>query len=364
MSDSELHYLTYDPDAIYETMVATYLENGGEVIYPGDEKDLLLRGVLAMFVQAFAGVDNALRMATLRYAVRDYLDIIGENRGCERITATTATAKATITTASGASGSIAAGTAVTADGALIWTTDEEITLSGTAEDVTVSITCAESGEKGNALKAGDAMKTVGTVEGVAKIVCAESASGGQDAEDDDTYRERIRIHGLTSGTTGTAEQYEAAAMDVSSIIIDANAVNGGDGVVNVYLLLSDESQAEAMIEAVEEALNDGSVRPLTDTVNVEEASAVEYTLIAACTVDTNVSESELEAAISEYQEWQDEKIGRAFNPDKLKALLYNAGAEKVEWGDGSNIAGGEVQYTEIGEGEHCKGTITLQVTEK
>ncbi len=52
-------------------------------------------------------------------------------------------------------------------------------------------------------------------------------------------------------------------------------------------------------------------------------------------------------------------IGRAFNPDRLLAVIYQAGATRVTWGDGSNFNGGAVTYTEIGANQRCKGTITL-----
>ena len=92
MDNTELHYLTYDPDEIWKEMLVNYVQAGGEVMYPGDEKEMLLKGVLADIVQIFAGVDNALRMMTLRYAVGEYLDILGEQRGCPRILASAATA--------------------------------------------------------------------------------------------------------------------------------------------------------------------------------------------------------------------------------------------------------------------------------
>ena len=92
MDNTELHYLAYDPEAIWEQMMINYVEAGGDTVYPGDEKYMLLRGVLADIVQVFAGVDNALRMQTLRYAIGEYLDVLGELRGCERIKATAATA--------------------------------------------------------------------------------------------------------------------------------------------------------------------------------------------------------------------------------------------------------------------------------
>ena len=47
MDNTELHYITYDPEAIWEKMMENYNKAGGEILYPGDEKEMLLRSVLA-----------------------------------------------------------------------------------------------------------------------------------------------------------------------------------------------------------------------------------------------------------------------------------------------------------------------------
>lgn len=78
MDSSEIHYVTYDPEEIYKEMLYTYIESGGDVLYPGDEKEMLLRAVQSVLTQALAGVDHALRMATLRYATGEYLDLYGQ----------------------------------------------------------------------------------------------------------------------------------------------------------------------------------------------------------------------------------------------------------------------------------------------
>lgn len=78
MDTSEIHYLTYDPDEIYKDLQETWIESGGDVLYPGDEKEMGVRAMVAVLVQAFAGIDNGLRMATLRYAIGKYLDLYGE----------------------------------------------------------------------------------------------------------------------------------------------------------------------------------------------------------------------------------------------------------------------------------------------
>ena len=149
MDNTELHYLTYDPDAIWDQMIINYVDAGGDILYPGDEKEMLLRSVLADIVQIFAGVDNALRMQTLRYAVGPYLDMIGELRGCERIEASPAKTTVTITAnATGRTGTLEAGTSMTADGQVFYMLTEDLELTGYEQTATVEIECMEDGSEG------------------------------------------------------------------------------------------------------------------------------------------------------------------------------------------------------------------------
>lgn len=365
MEDNEIHYLLYDEEEIWDTMIDAYINAGGDVLYPGDEKEMLLRGVEQIIMQSFATIDNALRMDTLRYAVRDYLDIYGEKRDCYRITAEAAKATVRLTfLASGESKVIEAGTSLTADGAVLYTLNEDVTQTGFAGTVDAEIICSQEGSIGNGLLAGTEMQFLTPEDGVSNVTVLTTAAGGRDKEDDETYRERIRTYGLASVTTGPEEQYRNAAMAVSTEIIDAAPVNGGAGVVNVYLLLANESGAAALIAAVEDALTPKDVRPLTDDVHVSLAAKKEYTINIEYLSDgyTDV-ESNIAEAVAEYQNWQDRTVGRAFNPDRLKALLYQAGCTMVTYGEGSEFDGGTVEYTEIDEDEYCKGTITWAVME-
>ena len=364
MDNTEIHYLTYDPEEIFKEMQYAYIEAGGDALYPGDEKEMLLRAVQSIMVQAFAGVDNALRMATLRYAVGDYLDIYGEKRDCVRIQAAAAKATVEITFRStGIAKTIESGTALTADGEHMYLLDDDVAQSGYAQVIRASVTALEAGGVGNGLLAGTQMQFMIPQAAVESVYCVESASGGQEKEDDETYRERIREFGLTNITTGPQVQYESMAMGVTSEILDARATNLGAGKVGVALLLHSDTGASAIIESVKEALNSRNIRPLTDEVSVYRAEAVAYTLNVQYKAESgsNIAAS-LADVVSDYQAWQDETIGRAFNPDRLMAAIYQAGATRVTWGDGSNFNGtGSVKYTEIGANAHCKGTITLSV---
>lgn len=363
MDNTELHYLTYDPEAIMADMMTAYLQVGGDVMNPGDEKQMLLQGVLQVLMQAFAGIDNALRMDTLRYAVRDYLDVYGEKRGCTRIAASAATATVKITmTATGMEGVIPEGTALTADGETLYLTTEDLATGGYAQEIEAEVICNQTGSVGNALLEGMEMQSLVPIDGAGLIVCTVSATGGQDRESDDAYRERIRTYGMANVSTGPKQQYESAAKEVSSEIIDARALNLGNGEVGVYLLSSNANGMTALIAAVEAALNDTSTRPLTDQVTVAAAEAVSYTLKVKYSYDgSSTTQAQISEAVTEYQEWQEHTIGRAFNPDKLAAMLYQAGATRVIWDTGSAFNGGTVEYTEIDPDEYCSGTITTAV---
>lgn len=362
MDNKELHYLTYDPDAIWDQMIINYVEAGGDILYPGDEKEMLLRSVQADIVQIFAGVDNALRMQTLRYAVGPYLDVIGELRGCERIEASPATATVTITTnATGKTDILPAGTTMTADGQIFYMLTEDFALTGYAQTETVEVECMEEGSMGNSLLSGTELQLAISNKGVNSIVAASDASGGNEEEEDDVYRERIHQHGLTSVTTGPNQQYESAAREVSSEIVDAKALNGGGGNVNIYLIFRSDTGKAAIIQEVLDALSADDKRPLTDHVAVYEADDIPYTLNVEYTCDDySTSVTDIEQAVENYQKWQDEVIGRAFNPDRLMAMLYQVGCTRVVWKTGSEFDdGGTVEYTEIEAYERCKGTITL-----
>lgn len=363
MDNTELHYLTYDPDEIWSKMQDAYYEAGGDVLYGGDEKDMLLRSVQQILVLAFAGIDNALRMDTLRYAQREYLEVYGEKRNCTYIRAKKAKATITITfQATGKSDVISAGEAVTADGAVLYLLDEDVVDTGYAQTVTASITCEQTGSAGNGLLTGTQMQTLMPHDGVYSIFVATDASGGMDDEDYEVYRERIRMYGLSSITTGPEIQYEAKAKAVSAVILDAQALNLGAGNVGVFLLLSDTTGSAAIIADVTAALNALSIRPLTDSVTVALATPVPYTLKVKYTSDSgsNIADA-IGKAVTEYQTWQDQTIGQAFNPDKLMAMLYQAGCTRVIWDDGSEFDGGDIEYTPIEANEYCSGTISLAV---
>lgn len=359
----EIHYVSFDPEEIWKEIHMAYLAAGGEALYPGDEKEMLLRSVQAVITQAFAGVDHALRMATLRYAQGEYLDMIGENRRCERIAEARAEAEIEIKTRpTGKPQLMPEGTALTADGEQLYLLKEAVMLSGRSGSLRATVSAEKAGTGGNGLTEGSSMQTMIPFAGIERITCMVGAAGGRDREDDESYRERIREYGLASITTGPRQQYEAAAKAVSAEILDARAVNQGGGQVGIALLLA-KGATEGLLTEVESALNDRSARPLTDRVSVFRAAEKNYTMKVAYRADRGENlAGAMAQAVESYQNWQDGTIGRAFNPDRLVAAMYQAGAQRVVFQAGSVFGvDGAVVYTEISETDCCKGDISLEV---
>ena len=363
MANTETHYISYDPEEVWDEMIDAYIDAGGDVLYAGDEKEILLRAVLAIAVAIMSKVDVALRMDTLTYASREYLDLYGEKRNCPRIKA--APARATVQISfnnSNFAQIIRAGTELTADGVVLYHLTEDVEQTGFTQTVRAEIECSEAGAIGNGLAEGTQMQFITSNSAVASIYTTTDATGGEDEEEEEDYRERIRNFGLASVTTGPSAIYEGKALEVSSEILDAKALNDGDGSVGVYLVLDEDASVYALLNAVTEALSAQDVRPLTDEVAVHVASAVDYTLHVKVWYPSGMNlATAITQAKDEYQAWQDHKVGRAFNPDKLTASLYQLGATRVQYANDDGIDGAGAVYTEIEERQHCAGDISVEL---
>ena len=96
-----MNYINLDFDTLYGEALALYRQNGGDVLFPGDEKEMLLRTVLGVLQQERASLNAAIAQGTIRSAQGEYLDILGENAGVARQSETHATGTAQIHRAAG-----------------------------------------------------------------------------------------------------------------------------------------------------------------------------------------------------------------------------------------------------------------------
>ena len=94
--------------------------------------------------------------------------------------------------------------------------------------------------------------------------------GGADVESDERLRERAVLSLERFSTAGSKKAYIYHALSANAKVEEANVLNGGPGIVKVYLKTSDMS--EETRQSVADYLSGEKVRPLTDTVTVANAT--------------------------------------------------------------------------------------------
>ena len=97
-------------------------------------------------------------------------------------------------------------------------------------------------------------------------------------------------------------QYIFYAKSADVRVAEAEVVNGGAGVVKVYILAKDFGTDDSIKTAVESALNDENIRPLTDRVAVEFATVVDVKIDATLRVK-NLSIVDLEAVKERFKKY-------------------------------------------------------------
>jgi phage-related baseplate assembly protein len=361
-----IHYLSYEPDSMWEAMMEAYQQAGGELLFPGDEKELLLRSVQAVLISAYAAHDTCAKQRTLRFATGAYLDLLGENKGVPRIAAAHASADAQVTLYGVGTLTLPKDTLFTQDGSIFYATQNTVIVASSGGEVstTVTLVCTEGGVLGNGIPEGMELTPVTVSRDVVSAVLLTQTSGGREAEDDEAYRERIRFASLRTATTGPKLAYEAKAKAVSTAILDASAAEN-ETAVAVWLLFdagAGEEERNSIMVAVLEALNAETERPLTDLVTVAQGEAVPYAIVGTYRLPENAADDvavAVAAASAAYKLEQESKLGKPFDPYVLMAKLYGAGATRVVFDGASHVDGEPLDYTEILESQYMSGSITL-----
>lgn len=123
-------------------------------------------------------------------------------------------------------------------------------------------------------------------------------------EDDDSYRQRIRLSWYARNTAGAREAYEYYARTVGSMVLDARAYGPPDtepGCVDVYVLSGegDGTPSAELLATVSDALSPEDVRPLTDFVTVKAPEILTYRVDATLVISTGPDTDAVVAAARE-----------------------------------------------------------------
>ena len=152
-------------------------------------------------------------------------------------------------------------------------------------------------------------------------------------ESDDALRARARLAWDAVSTAGPVDGYRFHALSVPGVR-DAgiSSPNPGEVVVAVLSAAADGVADAALIAAVEAALNDDAVRPVTDDVTVRSVATVNYDVTAKLKVgggpDLEIIKAAATEAVREYVDAP--AIGRTIYRSALFAACHVPGVNVVE----------------------------------
>lgn len=344
MISDDFSFLTAEsgrtPQETENNIIKRYEELAGTTLYPADPVRLFLKSLAYTISVQNAVIDYAAKQNLLAYASGLHLEHLGELMGIKRQKAKPAKTmlKFSIQDALGFDVSIPKGTrAATKDGEVIFQTLESVFILAGETESEILAECSLGNEKANGLRQGQISEIVDPLPYVTVVENSEDVTNGDETEDDEHLRERIRLAPETFTVAGSMESYVAQTKNASSEISAVTATSPTPGVVDIrFVLKGGELPNTAMIETVEKYLSAEDVRPLTDFVQVSAPDIVEYEI--ACTwfleqknsVQYALIQSAVNKAVENYVLWQKEKPGRDINPSELTRLIMQAGAKRVE----------------------------------
>lgn len=187
---------------------------------------------------------------------------------------------------------------------------------------------------------GTDLENLGALFGVVRLVIDP---GDPDAvppvpptyESDADLRRRVQLSLEGFSTAGPSGAYVFHALSADGDVLDASATSPEPGDVLVTLLSrsGDGTASPAVIAAVEAALNDEDVRPLCDSVAVQSAEIVDYTIEATIYClpgpDASTVIAAAQDAAEAYAEAQ-HRLGLSVTLSGIYAALHQPGVARVD----------------------------------
>lgn len=336
-----IQFCETDTAAVEAALMADFERITGRTLYPGNPERLFLEAVAYLIAQQRYLIDFAGKMNLVSLSAGGYLDHLGALLNTTRLGDTAARTSLEFSLATPLAWDlvIPAGTRATAGaGELIWATTAEAQIPAGQTRVTVEAVCQQSGAVGNGLLPGQINRLVDRIGYLSGVANTSLSLGGANTEGDERFRDRVQLAPERLGVCGPREAYRWWAMSVSQEIGDVAVWSPEPGQVSVAPLMTDgQLPPAAIIAAVNAAVNDKRVRPLTDVVRVVSPEPVEFDLVLTWFVLNSYAHlagsiaQRVESEAKAYASWQRARLGRSLRPSELVARIQAIdGVQRVE----------------------------------
>jgi phage-related baseplate assembly protein len=349
-------------------------------LYNPDPRRLFLQAMALLIIHQNVLIDQTGKGNLLRFAgeatIQDLGWLYGPRGDRLQPSFAVTTIEFTLSTQRSETTTIPAGTRIVA-GNLTFATLVNLDIPAGETAGSVVAQSLEYGPESNGMLPGQVFQIMDRVPFVDTAVNTTESAGGADLESLEAYRARLRTVPESFSTAGPDGAYEFWAKTTNPGIIDVavwmpdldmetwiqlltemglqnlddevaaewyarfmelcRTTGTGPGNVNVVPLMhGGQLPTQDILDAVYEMLNARNIRPLTDFLHVKAPVPVMYDVDFAYFIDRTRATEAVEiqravnAAVQNYLEWQNGKIGRAIIPDELTKRCIAAGARRLE----------------------------------
>lgn len=308
------------------------------VMKDADPVRLIAYADCLLLYQMVQYADRAGKMALLKYSFGDYLENIGALKGISRLEGAAAVANLQFTLSMQRNNVtvIPPGTRVTAGDGTYFETLDVLEIPAGAQSGEVHAVCKTAGAGGNGYRPGELKILVDPIPYISKVENLTVTEGGADRETDESLAERIYLAPSSWSTAGPDDAYKYWVKTFDPAVTDVRVESEVPGNVEIYFILQKgQLPNEALVEELEQYLQNENIRPLTDRVTVRAPDIREYEVSLTYYINESdrmnaaAIQKKVESAVQEYIAWQKERIGRDINPDQLRKLVISAGAKRI-----------------------------------
>ncbi|QWK20427.1 MAG: baseplate J/gp47 family protein [Hydrogenobacter thermophilus] len=334
----DIRFTITNPEYYEQELIKAYEIITDRTLYPADPERLVL-DVIAYISSLLAfKIDWSAKQNLLAYAEGRYLDKLAEFYGVQRLPAQKARTRLKFYLQSPTDNPVLIPKGTRAKGGdFIFETIEEVVLPPGQAFVEVDAECKTPGAKANGLSPGQINQLLDPLPYGIKVTNTSTSMYGTDEEDDERFRERIRLSIERFSNAGSRQAYIYHTKTAHVLVEDVQVISPAPGQVHVYFLLKDGQLPDSqMIELVRKHLNDEKVRPLTDQVFVLVPRVVSYTVNIRYWIHKKDEakvffiQQAVQKAVEEFIKDTGRKIGKDVLPEELIQRVKNAGAYKVE----------------------------------
>jgi len=364
MSGVNVEFVPYDPLYWEKELISNYQSLAERELFPADPERVIIDIMTYALAIIHFNINEAAKQNLLCCAEGDKLDALAEFYGVKRLPARPArvTIRFSIAEPMPFDIVIPKGTRVAPSGSseIFFATLSEVKIEAGETSAEVQAECNISGTAGNGFAIGQINQILDPLPYEVSAENVTMSMYGADEEDDERFRERIRLSIERFSNAGSRGAYKFHIKTAHQDIEDVEVFSPAPGQVKAVFLLKDgKLPDDSMINLVVDYVSSDKIKPLTDKFSASAPSVVEYDIDLRYYIHRKDEslvaqiQEKVERAVRDFISWTGRKIGRDVLPEELITRVKDAGAYKVEVNEPQRI---EITKEQVAKAKEVKIT--------